>query len=101
MYHTEATVRMLEEENEYEDLPTEKSWVHIAAGCTAGIAEHCTMYPVDLIKVGNTVHRFAHFIAKALYCETHYIAIFRYFDAFVIEFFAYYHVFQSVSDCYR
>lgn len=46
----QATVRMLEEDNGYEELPTENSLTHIAAGCTAGIAEHCTMYPVDLIK---------------------------------------------------
>ena len=29
--------------------------VHVAAGCTAGIAEHCAMYPVDLIKVNNPI----------------------------------------------
>lgn len=38
------------EADEYEDLPTENSMVHVAAGCTAGIAEHCAMYPVDLVK---------------------------------------------------
>ena len=43
------------ESDEYEDLPTENSLVHIAAGCTAGIAEHCVMYPVDLVKVPQLV----------------------------------------------
>ena len=39
------------EEDDYEDLPTENSAIHVLAGCTAGMAEHCAMYPVDLIKV--------------------------------------------------
>ena len=48
-YSTEKFV----EADEYEDLPTENSMVHVAAGCTAGIAEHCAMYPVDLVKVNS------------------------------------------------
>jgi len=42
--------KFVESDDQYEDLPTENHMVHVAAGCTAGIAEHCAMYPVDLIK---------------------------------------------------
>jgi len=35
---------------EYEDLPTNNTYIHCLAGAAACIAEHCVMYPVDLIK---------------------------------------------------
>lgn len=35
---------------EYEDLPTNNTTIHLCAGASAGVAEHCLMYPVDVIK---------------------------------------------------
>ena len=35
---------------EYETLPTQKTWVHLAAGSVAGLAEHCVMFPFDVVK---------------------------------------------------
>lgn len=41
------------EEVDYESLPTTRLSVHLCAGAAAGIMEHCAMYPVDCVKVGN------------------------------------------------
>ncbi|KAI1715238.1 mitochondrial carrier protein [Ditylenchus destructor] len=38
-------------EVEYESLePTHKLWVHLTAGASAGMAEHCIMFPLDSVK---------------------------------------------------
>lgn len=37
-------------EDDYEILPTQKIWVHLSAGCIAGITEHCVMFPFDSVK---------------------------------------------------
>lgn len=40
--------------DDYESLPeTSKFTTHMLAGAAAGIMEHCIMYPVDCIKVGD------------------------------------------------
>ncbi len=39
------------EEIDYESLPTEKLSTHLCAGAAAGMMEHCSMYPVDCVKV--------------------------------------------------
>ena len=39
------------EELDYESLPTDHLLPHLLAGGAAGIMEHCTMYPVDCVKV--------------------------------------------------
>ena len=39
------------EEVDYESLPTDKLLPHLLAGGAAGVMEHCTMYPVDCVKV--------------------------------------------------
>lgn len=38
-------------EVDYESLPTDKLLPHLLAGGAAGVMEHCTMYPVDCVKV--------------------------------------------------
>lgn len=40
-------------EDEYESLPSASTPVHMLAGAAAGIMEHCVMYPLDSVKVGN------------------------------------------------
>ena len=47
--HEQPSVNM--EEVDYESLPTDKLLPHLIAGGAAGILEHCTMYPVDCVKV--------------------------------------------------
>lgn len=37
--------------DEYESLPTTSVGVNMTAGASAGIMEHCIMYPVDSVKV--------------------------------------------------
>lgn len=37
--------------DEYESLPTTSVGVNMTAGASAGIMEHCVMYPVDSVKV--------------------------------------------------
>lgn len=38
---------------DYEALPENlPASVHMIAGATAGITEHCIMYPIDCVKVG-------------------------------------------------
>jgi len=49
-YATDYINRFMEGESEYEDLPTEDHRIHMAAGMAAGIVEHCSMYPFDLVK---------------------------------------------------
>ena len=39
------------EDVDYESLPTDKLLPHLVAGGAAGVMEHCTMYPVDCVKV--------------------------------------------------
>lgn len=39
------------EDNDYENLPTERVTIHLVAGGMAGVMEHCVMYPVDCVKV--------------------------------------------------
>ena len=40
------------EDADYESLPQSSPVVaHMVAGATAGILEHCVMYPVDCVKV--------------------------------------------------
>lgn len=41
------------EDDEYENLPTERMSVHLIAGGMAGMMEHCVMYPVDCVKVSK------------------------------------------------
>ena len=50
--HEQPTVNM--EEVDYESLPTDKLLPHLIAGGAAGVLEHCTMYPVDCVKVRTT-----------------------------------------------
>lgn len=38
-------------EAEYESLPTNNLRIHMLAGAAAGVVEHCTVYPVDCVKV--------------------------------------------------
>lgn len=38
-------------EIDYEYIPTTNNHVNMLAGAIAGIAEHCLIYPLDLIKV--------------------------------------------------
>lgn len=41
--------------DDYEALPENASAsTHMIAGATAGITEHCIMYPIDSIKVRNS-----------------------------------------------
>lgn len=41
------------DETDYESLPANSPvFAHMIAGATAGILEHCVMYPVDCVKVG-------------------------------------------------
>ena len=40
-------------EAEYESLPTNNLRTHMLAGAAAGVVEHCTVYPVDCVKVMN------------------------------------------------
>lgn len=40
-------------DDEYESLPSASTAVHMFAGAAAGITEHCVMYPVDSVKVGE------------------------------------------------
>lgn len=41
----------MEEDDEYESLPQNvPTSIHMMAGAGAGIAEHCVMYPVDVVK---------------------------------------------------
>ena len=47
---------ILDEEPDYESLPTNKLSAHLLAGGVAGMMEHCFMYPVDCIKVCVCVH---------------------------------------------
>ena len=49
--HTEPSSNM--EEVDYESLPTDKLLPHLLAGGAAGVMEHCTMYPVDCVKVSG------------------------------------------------
>lgn len=51
--HTEPSSNM--EEVDYESLPTDKLLPHLLAGGAAGVMEHCTMYPVDCVKVRRVV----------------------------------------------
>lgn len=37
--------------DDYETLPTNNFSAHMIAGATAGIMEHCVMYPFDSVKV--------------------------------------------------
>ncbi len=39
------------EEVDYESLPTTRLSAHLLAGAAAGVMEHCSMYPVDCVKV--------------------------------------------------
>ncbi len=40
--------------DDYESLPESTPLsVSVLAGATAGVAEHCVMYPVDSVKVGR------------------------------------------------
>ena len=39
------------EEIDYESLPTDRLSTHLMAGAAAGMMEHCSMYPVDCVKV--------------------------------------------------
>ena len=41
---------------DYESLPTDKLLPHLFAGGAAGVMEHCTMYPVDCVKVLRSEH---------------------------------------------
>ena len=50
--HEQPTQNM--EEVDYESLPTDKLLPHLLAGGAAGVMEHCTMYPVDCVKVRRT-----------------------------------------------
>lgn len=43
-------------EVDYESLPTNSLWQHLLAGALAGMMEHCSMYPVDCVKVDAYVH---------------------------------------------
>lgn len=52
--HIEPSSNM--EEVDYESLPTDKLLPHLLAGGAAGVMEHCTMYPVDCVKV-SVAHR--------------------------------------------
>lgn len=45
------------EDDEYENLPTERMSVHLIAGGMAGMMEHCVMYPVDCVKVSKNTFR--------------------------------------------
>ena len=51
--HEQPTLNM--EEVDYESLPTDKLLPHLLAGGAAGIMEHCTMYPVDCVKVRSNM----------------------------------------------
>ena len=51
--HEQPGINM--EEVDYESLPTDELLPHLFAGGAAGILEHCTMYPVDCVKVSTTV----------------------------------------------
>ena len=54
--HTERSSSNMEEVD-YESLPTDKLLPHLLAGGAAGVMEHCTMYPVDCVKVmGREMH---------------------------------------------
>lgn len=42
------------DEDEYESLPEYATPAdHMVAGALAGIAEHCIIYPVDVVKVSH------------------------------------------------
>jgi hypothetical protein len=43
------------EEIEYEGLENGSIGINMLAGAMAGISEHAVMYPVDSIKVSNTI----------------------------------------------
>lgn len=51
--HSEQPKNM--EEVDYESLPTDKLLPHLMAGGAAGVMEHCTMYPVDCVKVWRSI----------------------------------------------
>ena len=41
-------------DDDYESLPESSATsAHMLAGAAAGISEHCVMYPVDCVKVGQ------------------------------------------------
>ncbi len=45
----------MSEADEYESLPeSTPASVSVLAGATAGVAEHCLMFPIDSIKVRRT-----------------------------------------------
>ena len=48
-----AAAELAMEEVDYESLPTERLSAHLCAGAAAGMMEHCAMYPVDCVKVGE------------------------------------------------
>lgn len=56
------TLPIVMHDSEYENLPTEKVTVHLAAGALAGVMEHCVMYPVDVVKVRS--NRFTGFLSE-------------------------------------
>lgn len=51
---TSLVESVVEDEDEYESLPTSNIYAHLAAGALAGTAEHCFMYPVDVVKVSSS-----------------------------------------------
>jgi len=42
-----------DDDDPYESLPTHSLAVHLLAGAAAGLAEHCVMFPIDSVKVGD------------------------------------------------
>lgn len=42
---------------DYETLPTNNVGTHMIAGAIAGIMEHCVMYPLDSVKVSETIRQ--------------------------------------------
>ena len=47
--------------DDYESLPESAPfWIVASAGAAAGVAEHCTMYPVDSVKVCLWIMKLQH-----------------------------------------
>ncbi len=48
--------RDMHDDDEYESLPeTAGPQIHMIAGATAGMLEHCVVFPFDTVKVGGHV----------------------------------------------